>query len=227
MKRAAAIDDMSDRVEDVDPAILACPTIADFSAAVEAHPGAVEVEPLVWLSNRCLDDAAPEIQSSRLCEELEARTSTTTALSTTTTDPSSQMIADCVEWVPIGAFVGDPQATDLWTFIQQDESKLVELCSSLYESDPSLVASLGEALEAYQDGASKSSELPTTATSTPPTAPPMTTTPTAPPLADSSGMPYVVCMNLQDAQDLIQSWWSVRSRRPGRRSARGMRHSVR
>ena len=53
-RNAAAIDDMHDTVEDLDPAIKACRTVAEWSAASARHPKALDgVPPEVFLRNRC------------------------------------------------------------------------------------------------------------------------------------------------------------------------------
>lgn len=53
-RNAAAVDDMHDTVEDLDPAIRACRTVAEWSAASARYPGALDgVPPEVFLRNRC------------------------------------------------------------------------------------------------------------------------------------------------------------------------------
>ncbi len=50
---AAQISDMQDTVEDLDPAVLACPTVADWLQAAGQYPGAIDADPGVFLANRC------------------------------------------------------------------------------------------------------------------------------------------------------------------------------
>jgi hypothetical protein len=53
---AAAIDDMQDTVEDLDPAVRTCATADEWSLAAASHPGAIAegVDPIEFLTNRCL-----------------------------------------------------------------------------------------------------------------------------------------------------------------------------
>ena len=51
---AANISDFSDTVEDLDPAVRACSTVAEWTAASNEHPGALDgASPLTFLQNRC------------------------------------------------------------------------------------------------------------------------------------------------------------------------------
>ena len=52
---AAAVDVMLDTVEDLDPAVAACTSVAEWRAPAEANPGAIEegVDPVEFLGNRC------------------------------------------------------------------------------------------------------------------------------------------------------------------------------
>jgi hypothetical protein len=54
-KAAAAIDDMHDSVEDLDPAIRACRTMDEWLAASVKYPKAINagVDPRIFLANRC------------------------------------------------------------------------------------------------------------------------------------------------------------------------------
>jgi hypothetical protein len=68
---AAAIGDMEDTVEDLDPAILVCRSVDEWIAASEANPGALDgVDPVVHLTNRCLYATNPDISWTVLCESL-------------------------------------------------------------------------------------------------------------------------------------------------------------
>jgi hypothetical protein len=66
---AAAIDDMHDTVTDLDPAVAACTTLAEWTAASVAHPGAISegVDPAEFLRNRC-DESY--LASTALCQSV-------------------------------------------------------------------------------------------------------------------------------------------------------------
>jgi hypothetical protein len=66
---AAAVDDMHDTVTDLDPAVAACATLAEWTAASIAHPGAISegVDPAVFLGNRC-DETY--LASTALCKSI-------------------------------------------------------------------------------------------------------------------------------------------------------------
>lgn len=55
-KAAAAIDDMHDSVEDLDPAVRACTTMNEWLAASAKYPKAINdgVDPRIYVGNRCL-----------------------------------------------------------------------------------------------------------------------------------------------------------------------------
>ena len=51
---AADVSDFNDTVEDLDPAVRSCSTVAEWTAASKKHPGALDgVSPLTFLQNRC------------------------------------------------------------------------------------------------------------------------------------------------------------------------------
>ena len=65
---AEAIDPMRDTVSDLDPAVRACVTVADWKAAAERYPGATNgADPLVFLANRCKGE--PSLRSQSACLE--------------------------------------------------------------------------------------------------------------------------------------------------------------
>jgi len=69
---AAAIDDLSDTVQELDPAVRSCATLAAWGAASDAYPAALDgVDPWTFLGNRC-DDSAADLASTPLCRELLA-----------------------------------------------------------------------------------------------------------------------------------------------------------
>jgi hypothetical protein len=58
MADAARVDELQDTVTDVDAAIAACPTLADFVAASEKYPAALDgADPVTYIANRCADVA--------------------------------------------------------------------------------------------------------------------------------------------------------------------------
>ena len=205
---------MSDTVTDADPAIVACASVAEFAEAMRAYPDAIDVDATTWLANRCTDPEATELPATAICEEL-ATVTTSTAADTTaapaTTVAATDFKADCMAYIPIGAFSGDPKASDLWAFIGQDSAQLSSLCEQLTTSEPATAEAFSNALAAHN--ASIATAPPTTTTAAPTTAPPTTTPPTTAPAPTvppappppTAGMPNVLCMNLQDAQDLIQA----------------------
>ena len=66
MKEAHDVDEMQDTVTDVDPAIAACPTLADFVAASERFPNALDgADPAIYVANRCAD-----VATGSLCGEV-------------------------------------------------------------------------------------------------------------------------------------------------------------
>ena len=68
---AATIGDMEDTVEDLDPAIRVCESVDEWSTASEAHPGALDgVDPVVYLTNRCLYASDSDIKQTVLCQSL-------------------------------------------------------------------------------------------------------------------------------------------------------------
>lgn len=54
MEAAASVGDMEDTVEDTDPAIIACASVDEFSAASADYPAALDgTDVTTWLTNRC------------------------------------------------------------------------------------------------------------------------------------------------------------------------------
>jgi heat shock protein HslJ len=66
---AAAVGDMEDTVEDLDPALLACNSIEEWIAASKSNPGAIDTDPVEFLLNRCL---YAEVPTGPACEEVKA-----------------------------------------------------------------------------------------------------------------------------------------------------------
>lgn len=64
---AAAVDEMQDTVEDLYPAAHACTSVEDWAAASERNPGAIDVDPEVFLGNMCL---SPEVADAHLCTDV-------------------------------------------------------------------------------------------------------------------------------------------------------------
>ena len=69
MADAAAVGDTADALADLYPAVRACATLAEFSAASALHPDALDgVEPEVILPNLCANEAS--ITDTPLCQEV-------------------------------------------------------------------------------------------------------------------------------------------------------------
>lgn len=149
MAAAAQVGEGLEKDTDADPAIKACGNVAAFAAAMAANQGAIEGDAETWLDKRCKDETSG-VQSSAICAEIAATevsvdtTPVVTEAPTTTVDPSASLIADCVAYIPIGAFTGDSEAVNLWNFIGQDAAQLTDLCESLLENDPDLVDALSD-----------------------------------------------------------------------------------
>lgn len=68
---AAAVAETEDTVEDTDAAIVACGSVAEFSAAAEDNPDALDgADPVTWLENRCRHSEGPDVANSDICQEL-------------------------------------------------------------------------------------------------------------------------------------------------------------
>jgi hypothetical protein len=74
---AAAVSDLEDTLEDLEPAVTACTSAEDWTAASDAYPAAVDgADPLVFLANECAygDQERPLCQEVlAMCDELAAR----------------------------------------------------------------------------------------------------------------------------------------------------------
>lgn len=64
---AAAVGEMEDTVQDLDPALQACTSIDEWIAAAESNPGAIDGDPVQFLLNRCLDT---EVAAGAICDEV-------------------------------------------------------------------------------------------------------------------------------------------------------------
>jgi hypothetical protein len=73
-EQAASVGEMQDTVSDLYPAALACGTLAEWAAASEAHPAALDgADPETFAGNMCLS-APPEVRAGALCAPIiEAR----------------------------------------------------------------------------------------------------------------------------------------------------------
>jgi hypothetical protein len=70
---AAAIDDMQDTVEDLDPAIAVCADFDELVAAFEDYPAALDgVDAQTFVANRCLYSEDASVTSSQICAEVSA-----------------------------------------------------------------------------------------------------------------------------------------------------------
>ena len=62
MSAAADVSDLEDTVEDLDPAVRACATFAEFEAAADRFPDALDGAPAdLFVANRCADGVAADI----------------------------------------------------------------------------------------------------------------------------------------------------------------------
>lgn len=69
VREAADISPMADTVSDLDNAIRECSTLAEFEAAANQFPDALDgVGARGFIANRCA--AEPGIESSALCQEI-------------------------------------------------------------------------------------------------------------------------------------------------------------
>ena len=158
----------------------------------------------------CSSDDDPASSSSRPSTTVTDATSTVpvtrvslnTAVATSTTDPPRDLVADCVEWIPIGAFAASEPAASLWNLIAQDGTQLVTLCNQLAENEPEMIEQLSTQLVDYSaavDTTQPSDE------SAPSNADPVDSTETVP-------MPELVCVGLEEAQDIVEDLTGARAR---------------
>lgn len=72
-EEAAEVGPMEDQVSDLDPAVQACSSVEAWTAAAQAHPGAIgeDVSPETFLENRCrYSDRASGLRTTPLCQEV-------------------------------------------------------------------------------------------------------------------------------------------------------------
>jgi hypothetical protein len=70
VQAAAAGDEMADTVEDLDPAITACPTLAEIEAASAKYPAAFDgADVREFVANRCLYSST--LKSASICSEVQ------------------------------------------------------------------------------------------------------------------------------------------------------------
>ena len=68
---AAAVDATEETVEDIDPAIVACSSVEEFSTAAGDNPGALDgADPVTLLEDRCQHAEGPDVPNSDICQEL-------------------------------------------------------------------------------------------------------------------------------------------------------------
>lgn len=66
---AAEVPDTQDTLADLWPAVDACETLEDFTAASEEHPDALDgADPETYVRNQC--EYEPEVADSALCQSL-------------------------------------------------------------------------------------------------------------------------------------------------------------
>lgn len=69
--QAASVSDMQDTIGDLYPAIRACKTVNEWTAASNVHPDALDgADPVVFLTNACMYATASDIADTGLCESL-------------------------------------------------------------------------------------------------------------------------------------------------------------
>lgn len=70
---AAAVDPMRDTHEDMDPAFIACASLAEFAAASADHPDALDgVDPSLYAETRCEFSENAAVRASNICREVAA-----------------------------------------------------------------------------------------------------------------------------------------------------------
>lgn len=68
---AAEVAAGEETVEDADPAIVACGSVGEFTAAAEDNPGALDgADPVTFLQDRCQHAEGPDVADSDICQEL-------------------------------------------------------------------------------------------------------------------------------------------------------------
>lgn len=68
--QAAAVGEMEEAVENLDPAMTACASIDELQAAADDHPGALDVDAATWAANRCLSSDDGAVLDSAICAEV-------------------------------------------------------------------------------------------------------------------------------------------------------------
>lgn len=66
--KAAEVDAMADVHEDLWPAFEACGDLAEFAAASELHPDAIDAEPETYATNQCLSEES--LAESPVCVDI-------------------------------------------------------------------------------------------------------------------------------------------------------------
>lgn len=68
---AAAVGEMEDTVADLYPAVLACHSLSQWTAASDAHPDALDgTDPAIFLGNLCAYAEDAEVREAPLCDEV-------------------------------------------------------------------------------------------------------------------------------------------------------------
>jgi hypothetical protein len=111
-----------------------------------------------------------------------------------------QLATDCVEYTQLAAFLGDSEAQSMMANAESDEANLREACGSMVVTDVSKALAMQTSLQELE------AAIATTTPTTLATTPPPNSEPISPvPVAAGPVMPYVICMDLQSAQDAIQA----------------------
>jgi hypothetical protein len=148
-------------------------------------------------------------------------TTTATFDSATTTTDLPALVGACQEYVPLAAFMGDPEMQQLWADVGQDAAALTLRCAQMGESDPARLAGMTDELAALRGvldpTTTPAPPVPETAASSGPAAPEVSLPDTGAPLdaapipavpaapVTTPLMPNVVCMRLPAADEAIRS----------------------
>jgi hypothetical protein len=121
------------------------------------------------------------------------------ALSDVVLDEVAGLVASCIEYVPVAAYLGDAEMIAIIAEAEADTGAVERRCREIILDDPQRVANMVAQLEELAVATATTNPAPATSAATvPPTTPP------APPAAVSALMPDVVCLDLQSAQNAIQ-----------------------
>lgn len=78
MDEMAMAREIDEQIDLLDTALVVCRSADAFAAAMERHEGAVAVEPMEFVTNRCDQPPTARVGGSRICREVAPPTTTTT-----------------------------------------------------------------------------------------------------------------------------------------------------